>query len=1531
MKTKLPTLAILCAASLATTTGLLNADQDFTIGETAYRLVTTLRTWDAAQADAVAKGGNLVCIDDVTENDAILSNIAGLVTTTAPDGGGTAYAWIGGKETSEGTYAWAANPALPFWRGGKSGSAQNGLYENWGRLSSPYGGPEPDNYAGQNRAAIAIASWPSFAYGEQIGDAGQWNDIKGTNTLHYIIEWAPTRIIALSGNLAFANVAGGASATRPLTIKNNGNKPLVVSNIAYPTGFSGDWAGGTIAPGASQNITVTFSPTAGQTYAGMVTLTSDKTSGPNTLAISGTGIMPEITVEEPAGTDRSTGAAIDLASSAIGFTSNAKTLVIKNTGTGPLIITGIDPGGAHSSDFVLTKPRLPLSLPPKASTKVPVMLRPTAKGNRTASLTITSNDADENPFSLGLMGTGTDPHGQYAVGQGISADLPADITTLGEASSITGLPAGLKYDSKTKKLAGMPTVAGAFAAKVTVKKSDGKTTTVPLTFVVEALPAWTQGAFTALIKPPADTTNTNLDRLGGLLTLNTTSAGAYTGTLRLGAKTFPVKGQIAGVAAADRGSDPLLSTVTVVTKPGVPADNITLGLEFRAAGDPDAPGLTGNLTFGGAAPLPIGPGWQHVWNATKNPAFGNKDRTLNVALDNSELEGPQGDGFATIKVTKAGLVTWTGTLADGTPFTGSYTASPEGDLPLYVPMPYPGGGCVFGLAATELTGAEGALMRVVGIDGFENRWIKRTSTDAKDRTYQGGFDLNLDIQGAEYRPPATGQLLFGAGVAPASLDFTFAGAGATTLYPTKAQNGTARFDANLLAGNTIDILPAGLPPERLPLPKGVLASGTGILTGSSTLTDTAGTAKIVRKLDFKGLYIPDPDALENSSIAGFFLVPDLPGTGQAAASTPIQSGTLHVGGALDFGILPVGASATRTFLVHNDGTAALTVNSITPSSGFSANAPGLPISLPPGATLPVPIVFSPAGDATYDGPITFSTNLGDQTRPCSGRGIVTPDELATWHVGQLRTDSLSDIFAAYGTVESVTGLPPGMRFNNATKRLEGSATAGGSFTLAIVLKSQSGKLSSLSIPLSVTAYPVWAAGTFNGWVDHETLGLGTATMTVSNTGAMSGKLVADGKTYAFSAAGFSDLTSGGGGRLFRTDAVAGADHRPFFIEIGTPGLDETPQGLSVGICHSTAGNETDHAGFLFRSLWKDSSMAGALADYVGYYTASLQSGEPFGTGYLCLTVDASGSVKTVGKLGDGTPITSTTPLIVDERGRAMTVLYSAPASYKGGCFFLLLDFIQPENGGPIYLGAYHSITGRGTTASWVNNNPTATENEPFTFDLLPIPEGGRYDPQADLRDLYPSGLSFEALLPSLNLPVRVTGLDPFSMAEIPRVTTWTEYRDTPPAYMMPSLPITITPASGTGTGLKAPPPQTPEKDTDELDPSMWWYNYDELDNPAGLTITLDKKTGILKGSFKLFFDYISAENMESGSLTMSHVANTVNFEGVLTPVLVADPAVIGGGAGFFTLSEKGMTLTDDGRQVFFNTIQGGGFLLQPAP
>lgn len=105
---------------------------------------------------------------------------------------------------------------------------------------------------------------------------------------------AVTRVISVSGNLAFGETTVGSSRTATFTITNSGTGTLTVTGISVSGGLiahsSASWTSGTVPPGGSQTVTVWFEPTAAGAYSGTITVNADHTSGTNTLAISGTAV-----------------------------------------------------------------------------------------------------------------------------------------------------------------------------------------------------------------------------------------------------------------------------------------------------------------------------------------------------------------------------------------------------------------------------------------------------------------------------------------------------------------------------------------------------------------------------------------------------------------------------------------------------------------------------------------------------------------------------------------------------------------------------------------------------------------------------------------------------------------------------------------------------------------------------------------------------------------------------------------------------------------------------------------------------------------------------------------------------------------------------------------------------------------------------------------------------------------------------------------------------------------------------------------
>jgi len=101
-----------------------------------------------------------------------------------------------------------------------------------------------------------------------------------------------TRIIALSGNLAYGSVSVGSSSDATLTITNTGNAALTVTSMSISGGMAdhvrANWTSGTIAPSASQAVRLTFQPQTAGTWNSTLTVNADQTSGSNTIPISAT-------------------------------------------------------------------------------------------------------------------------------------------------------------------------------------------------------------------------------------------------------------------------------------------------------------------------------------------------------------------------------------------------------------------------------------------------------------------------------------------------------------------------------------------------------------------------------------------------------------------------------------------------------------------------------------------------------------------------------------------------------------------------------------------------------------------------------------------------------------------------------------------------------------------------------------------------------------------------------------------------------------------------------------------------------------------------------------------------------------------------------------------------------------------------------------------------------------------------------------------------------------------------------------------
>jgi hypothetical protein len=212
---------------------------------------------------------------------------------------------------------------------------------------------------------------------------------------------APTVSLA-PGTTTFANtVIGVPSAAQTLTLTNTGKSTVTISSIVV-TGTNASsfydvtTCTGTLAAGASCPIAVVFKPTAAEALTAKVVVTDTAAGSPQAATLDGTGIKaPTVSV---------TPATLAFGTEAVGTSTEAKAVTVKNTGTSPLTITGVTLGGTNPTSFLLAN-ECGSPLASGASCTIYVALHPAAKGALKATLSIADNAAG-SPQSVALTGTG---------------------------------------------------------------------------------------------------------------------------------------------------------------------------------------------------------------------------------------------------------------------------------------------------------------------------------------------------------------------------------------------------------------------------------------------------------------------------------------------------------------------------------------------------------------------------------------------------------------------------------------------------------------------------------------------------------------------------------------------------------------------------------------------------------------------------------------------------------------------------------------------------------------------------------------------------------------------------------------------------------------------------------------------------------------------------------------------------------------------------------------------------------------------
>jgi hypothetical protein len=155
-------------------------------------------------------------------------------------------------------------------------------------------------------------------------------------------------------------------------------------------------------------------------------------------------VSPELEIRGPSGQLLADGSPLaGFGTASVGTGDLSQFITIFNHGNDYLTEIGIVVAGTHANDFRVTGP-VPESLPPGMGISVEISFNPTTTGNRSAVLTVTSDDADESSVSIQLNGSGTTPAVMFqawAAAHGLTGTQAAT----GAIPHHDGVPNLLKY------------------------------------------------------------------------------------------------------------------------------------------------------------------------------------------------------------------------------------------------------------------------------------------------------------------------------------------------------------------------------------------------------------------------------------------------------------------------------------------------------------------------------------------------------------------------------------------------------------------------------------------------------------------------------------------------------------------------------------------------------------------------------------------------------------------------------------------------------------------------------------------------------------------------------------------------------------------------------------------------------------------------------------------------------------------------------------------------------------------------------
>ncbi|HYF36594.1 MAG TPA: Ig domain-containing protein, partial [Prosthecobacter sp.] len=425
----------------------------------------------------------------------------------------------------------------------------------------------------------------------------------------------------------------------------------------------------------------------------------------------------------------------------------------------------------------------------------------------------------------------------------VSEEVSYRLTTTHAATkfSAVGLPPGVILNATTGVISGRPTVAKMkdgeaepYVVALTASNSTGTSDPLVVSWTILPLDPSFVGTFSGLMAPTetlSANTVSSFTGLGGSVNITTTSTGAFSGKMVIDTTSCAISGKLSG----NSGS-------AVIKRLNAPS--LTMNFEISSSDE----SLAGTVTDGMVQDPIAFSACHNTWSEASKPATALQG-VYNTAFElPAELQGqsayPQGNGYATVKVSAAGLATWSGRLADGTAVTVSTTIGPKGEMPLHIPLYTP--------AVATTAGAVHGWIQVnpatAQVFGGSLRWKKNAqSASSTTRSYKEGFAAHhLVVIGDRYAGvPVATHPSEGPDSHEAALIFSEGGIevdGGQLRQPLRLADGCKVVVPTTPAAN-----PAGV--------KLALNITTGLMSGTFVIKNPVNP-KLTRTVSYSGLMIP---------------------------------------------------------------------------------------------------------------------------------------------------------------------------------------------------------------------------------------------------------------------------------------------------------------------------------------------------------------------------------------------------------------------------------------------------------------------------------------------------------------------------------------------------------------------------------------------------------------------------------------------------------------------------------------------------